>query len=92
MSMAGGYGLGSLSTGALLVPVGLLLLAFFMPNTQQIMDYKPPAGTYGAYMAQKIPALMQWKPLPVWALFIGALFALCLMYMTQVSEFIYFQF
>lgn len=92
VSMAGGYGLGSLSASALFVPAGLLLLAFFMPNTQQIMDYKPPAGTYGAYMAQKIPALMQWKPLPVWALFIGALFALCLMYMTQVSEFIYFQF
>jgi len=92
MSMAGGYGLGSLSASALLVPAGLLLLAFFMPNTQQIMDYKPPAGTYGAYMAQKIPALMQWKPVPVWALFIGTLFALCLMYMTQVSEFIYFQF
>lgn len=92
MSMAGGYGLGSLAASALVIPAGLLLLAFLMPNTQQIMSYKPPAGTYGAYVAVKIPAVLQWKPVPVWALFTGALFALCLMFMTQVSEFIYFQF
>jgi hypothetical protein len=76
----------------LLVSGGLLLLALIMPNTQQIMDYKPPVGTYGAYAAEKIPVMLRWKAIPVWALFSGALFALCLMFMTQVSEFIYFQF
>lgn len=92
MSMAGGYGLGSWSASALITPAGMLLLAVLMPNTQQIMDYKPPVGTYGAYAAEKIPAVLQWKPVSLWALYIGALFALCLMFMTQVSEFIYFQF
>ena len=91
-SMIGGYGPGSVTASALVVPAALLLLAFSMPNTQQIMSYTPPAGTYGAYMAKTIPSFLRWKPVLLWALYIGALFALCLMFMTQVSEFIYFQF
>ena len=90
--MAGANGLGSLSPDALAVPVGLLLFALTMPNTQQIMNYVPPQGTYGAYVARPVPALLHWKSTLPWAACTGLAFGLCLMFMTQISEFIYFQF
>ncbi len=90
--MAGANGLGSVSIEAFAVPVGLLLFAFFMPNTQQVMNYVPPEGTYGAHVARPIPPLMQWRPALPWAASAGVAFGLCLMFMTQISEFIYFQF
>jgi len=90
--MAGANGLGALSIDAFAVPVGLLLLAFVMPNTQQIMNYEPPKGTYGAHMARPIPALMHWNSALPWAAYAGLALGLCLMFMTQISEFIYFQF
>ncbi len=90
--MAGANGLGSLPIDAFAVPVGLLLFAFVMPNTQQVMNYVPPKGTYGAHMARPIPALMHWKSTLPWAAYTGLALGLCLMFMTQISEFIYFQF
>lgn len=90
--MTGANGLGSLPIDAFAVPVGLLLFAFIMPNTQQIMNYEPPQGTYGAYRAREVAPLLQWKPSMAWAAYAGAAFGLCLMFMTQISEFIYFQF
>ena len=90
--MFGANGLGSLPLDALVVPCGLLLFALVMPNTQQIMNYVPPQGTYGAYVARPIPTLMHWKSTLPWAAYTGLAFGLCLMFMTQISEFIYFQF
>ena len=83
LAVPGAWGGGSLS---------VLLLAFVMPNTQQIMNYVPPQGTYGAHVARPVPDLMQWRPALPWAAGAGLAFGLCLMFMTQISEFIYFQF
>jgi D-alanyl-lipoteichoic acid acyltransferase DltB (MBOAT superfamily) len=90
--MAGANGLGRLPADAIAVPVGLLLFALVMPNTQQIMNYEPPHGTYGAHQARPVPTLLQWKAAVPWAAYTGLAFCLCLMFMTQISEFIYFQF
>ena len=77
---------------ALGVVVPLLSLAWFAPNTQQLTGYVGPEGTYGSGIAEPGPAAIRWNGSAIWAVLIGMLFALCLMSMSRVSEFIYFQF
>ncbi|MCD6322109.1 MAG: MBOAT family protein [Clostridiales bacterium] len=97
--MSGQYGL-SLSNPALpvesltglAISVGLLLFAFFMPNTQQLTGYIGPAGAYRSYVPKHFAVFLQWKPSILWAVYTGILLALCLMGLSQISEFIYFQF
>ncbi|CAG1001432.1 Peptidoglycan O-acetyltransferase [Methylophilaceae bacterium] len=77
---------------ALLVALALLLLAWLAPNTQQITGYLGPEGAYGSGVAEPGPAVMRWNGSLIWAICIGSLFAVSLMLMSRVSEFIYFQF
>ena len=92
-SMSGHYGLGAIDKPLeWVVPFGILLLAFILPNTQQITCYVGPKGTYGTRLPQHASELLRWKPSSSWALYVGSLLALCLMSLSQVSEFIYFQF
>ncbi|MCK5529524.1 MAG: MBOAT family protein [Kiritimatiellae bacterium] len=70
----------------------LLLFAFFMPNTQQLTGYIGPSGDYRSYVPKNFAVFLQWKPSILWAVYTGVLLALCLMGLSQVSEFIYFQF
>ncbi len=77
---------------ALCTASSLLLLAWFAPNTQQITGYAGPEGAYGSTITEPDPAALSWSGSWRWAVFIGALFAVCLMLMSRVSEFIYFQF
>jgi D-alanyl-lipoteichoic acid acyltransferase DltB (MBOAT superfamily) len=92
-SMVGRYGVGEVDTlMAWVVPMGALLLAFLLPNTQQITGYVGPKGTYGAHLPERDAGILRWKPSGLWALYTGVLLALCLMSLSQVSEFIYFQF
>jgi alginate O-acetyltransferase complex protein AlgI len=68
-------------TGVILISASLLIV-WFAPNSMQIMAYahRESAGGLG--------------PLParLWAPAFGVVFALCLMSLTRVSEFLYFQF
>lgn len=92
-SMSGNYGLGEIDKPLeWVVPFGILLLAFILPNTQQITCYIGPKGTYGTHLPQHASKFLRWKPSSSWALYVGVLLALCLMSLSQVSEFIYFQF
>lgn len=91
-SMTGQNGFGTPSLAAFLVPAIFLLGAVILPNTQQITNYIPPAGTSDRHLARPIPEALRWKLSSQWAVYVGVLFALSLMFMTQVSEFIYFQF
>lgn len=92
-SMLGLYGMGEVKNPLdWAVPLGILLLAFFLPNTQQITSYVGPKGTYGAHLPKRAARVLCWKPSYPWALYTGILLALCLMSLSQVSEFIYFQF
>jgi D-alanyl-lipoteichoic acid acyltransferase DltB (MBOAT superfamily) len=93
VSLAGGHGLGApISPLALAVPVGLLLLAFFLPNTQEITRYVGPQGTYGTHLPERSAQALAWAPSALWSVSVGVLLALCLMSLSRVSEFIYFQF
>jgi hypothetical protein len=66
---------------------GLLAVAWFAPNTQEIMGKFKPA-------LERIerPGRLSWAPTPAWALLIGAVGTLSLLHLSRVSEFLYFQF
>ncbi len=68
-------------------------IAFFLPNTQQIMRlFEPalnfhPAQTVAAFTGEKC-----WRPNRQWALALGFIATLCLLSLNRPSEFLYFQF
>jgi len=78
--------------------IGLCLtFLWIMPNTQQWMRRFKPALNYhlGARPIPDIPRLfrhLQWRPTPLTAAFIGVLFALSILSLSRVKEFLYFQF
>jgi D-alanyl-lipoteichoic acid acyltransferase DltB (MBOAT superfamily) len=69
--------------------LGLLALAWFTPNTQQIMARAEP--TLGA-VAGNAPALLRWAPEPHWGLAIGAVAAVGLLSVSRGGAFLYWQF
>ena len=77
-----------------------LAIAWFLPNTQQVMARVEPAYRYGMQTLQDegVPWLMRtlaaafWRPNLRWAMATGFLFALAVMSLNRISEFLYFQF
>ena len=67
----------------------LLLLCWLAPNTQEITRYQGPAGTDASPSARVV---LTWRPTPAWGITVACLFALVLMNLSKVSEFLYFQF
>jgi D-alanyl-lipoteichoic acid acyltransferase DltB (MBOAT superfamily) len=74
--------------------LGLGLIAFFAPNTQEILPVieapmgKPESGQTAGPLRQAAI----WSPTPIWAVALGIVTALGILAMNQVSEFLYFQF
>jgi hypothetical protein len=66
----------------------LLALAWFAPNTQQIMARALP--TLETVSAS--PGLLRWAPVPRWGLAIGVVAAIGLLSVTRGGEFLYWQF
>ncbi|MBL8483755.1 MAG: MBOAT family protein, partial [Rhodocyclaceae bacterium] len=67
-------------------------IAFFMPNTQEIMRrYAPALDVADAPLAPSVVNL-RWRPRARWAAGIACLAALCVMSLARPSEFLYFQF
>jgi D-alanyl-lipoteichoic acid acyltransferase DltB (MBOAT superfamily) len=94
--MAGANGLGDSasvaeSARALLMVGALLLIAWFGPNTQQLVGYEGPAGSGDARPAVE-QARRTWQPTTRWAVLVGCLTAISFMSLSKVSEFLYFQF
>jgi D-alanyl-lipoteichoic acid acyltransferase DltB (MBOAT superfamily) len=77
---------------AMLVSFTLLAIAWIAPNTQQITSYIGPKGVYGSSDAGKTQTAFHWLASPRWAIATGCLLGITLMFMSKVSEFIYFQF
>lgn len=68
-------------------------LALFAPNTQQIMRlYRPALGAKALLGPPKKRRWMYWRARPYAAVLAGALFTTSLLALTQVSDFLYFQF
>lgn len=77
---------------ALLVAVAFLAIAWFAPNTQQITAYVPPASASETYVGALAPTRLRWRASGRWAFVVGCVFAISLMFLPKISEFIYFQF
>jgi alginate O-acetyltransferase complex protein AlgI len=79
------------SAQALLVIVAWLLVAWFAPNTQELLGYKGPDDD-AEYRPIMEGSGRSWQPTVRWALLIGCLIGISLMSLSKVSEFLYFQF
>ncbi|MEN8170085.1 MAG: MBOAT family protein [Pseudomonadota bacterium] len=71
----------------------LLLVVWFMPNTQQIMyNFKPAFETYANEIRPWVGRFPIWKPNVMWAAIIVMLAYASIKKLSSVSEFLYFQF
>lgn len=71
----------------------LLFIAFFLPNTQQIMrDYKPALQVYDHDLCVQRFTWVFWKPTLVHTLTISCVFYYSISHLTKVTEFLYFNF
>ena len=77
---------------ATVLPHVFLVIAWTAPNTQQLTAYVGPTGVYSSDDETETEKAGLWKFSPAWAVAVGCLFGVTLLFMTKVSEFIYFQF
>tara|TARA_R110002049_G_scaffold158067_1_gene323002 strand:+ start:895 stop:2412 length:1518 start_codon:yes stop_codon:yes gene_type:complete len=77
--------------GQILAILGLLIFTLISPNALQLTAsaFQPPNE---ASLPQPRASTLQWKPNLLWALFTALLFAISLLHLGQLSEFLYFQF
>jgi D-alanyl-lipoteichoic acid acyltransferase DltB (MBOAT superfamily) len=67
-------------------------IAFFLPNTQQIMRRFEPALDFTATEFRMFFANLCWRPSRAWAVSLGVVMILCLLSLNKPSDFLYFQF
>ncbi len=72
----------------------LFAVACFLPNTQQIMARVTPALPAAVELVRRdwLGRLLAWRPNAVWAVASGVALAMGILSLSQVSEFLYFQF
>ncbi|MDJ0511235.1 MAG: MBOAT family protein [Crocosphaera sp.] len=71
----------------------LFFIIIFLPNTQEIMkDYNPSILTYKIKERYPIPKWLQWHPNALWSVIIALFNFVCLIKLSKISEFLYFQF
>jgi len=70
----------------------LLLVAWVLPNTQEVLARARQVGGGGRTAAGKRWSWLSWYPNGVWASVISLMLTVCLLEMSEVSEFLYFQF
>jgi alginate O-acetyltransferase complex protein AlgI len=70
----------------------ILLFIMFMPNTQQFMsNYEPALDAYKGNLTQK-EGWIRWRPTVFWSVVIIIMFIFSIHEMSNISEFLYFQF
>lgn len=78
---------------ALIWIVSLLAIVWLFPNTQQIMaQYKPAFEIYTTEIKPVRWSIFQWKPNLVWAGISALICIYAILNLTNVSDFLYFQF
>jgi D-alanyl-lipoteichoic acid acyltransferase DltB (MBOAT superfamily) len=71
----------------------LLLIAITMPNTQQfVINYNPTIKSDNELIVMNKLIKVQWRPTLFWSLYISTLFIISIFYLSENSEFLYFQF
>ncbi len=90
-----------LNAGAIGVPVVAdavkqvlagLFIVWALPNTQQILTRFRPSLERGAWNQSDVPTIFRWAPTTAWAIGVGGLLFVCLVYLRALSTFLYFQF
>lgn len=88
-----GMGRVGLEKDAILWSVALLLVVWFLPNTQQIMArYKPAFEIYPGEIKSVRYRILQWRPTIGWLSLVAVGATLSIFSLVKVSEFLYFQF
>lgn len=73
----------------------LFLIACLAPNTQEIMARVAaalPGAAAAATAGARLAARLSWRPNGAWAVGTGLALTVCILSLSQVSEFLYFQF
>ena len=71
----------------------LLAIVWFAPNTQEIMSrYRPALQTYANLKWGSYPKWAYWRPDLRWSFFSAVVASAAVLGLTQISEFLYFQF
>jgi alginate O-acetyltransferase complex protein AlgI len=68
------------------------LIAFWAPNTQQIMARYEPALDFDPKEDANPRAAREWRPSVAWSVALGLLAAACVLSLNRPTEFLYFQF
>lgn len=94
MAGIGGTGLGasSVSLEGWLWLAGLLVLAWFFPNTQQITARFQPSLEKIEPLTRGWWARLAWEPDRKWSFACALLFLLAVLQLSKITEFLYFQF
>jgi alginate O-acetyltransferase complex protein AlgI len=69
----------------------LLLIVWFLPNTQQIMS-RLSSSQINQIAKPFINKFFYWKPNNLWAVIIASLATICILKLIEPNEFLYFQF
>ena len=69
-----------------------LVIAFFTPNTQQIMKRFNPVLNSGVVNESTEATKILWRPTLIWAVAMGGLLLISVTSLTRVSSFLYYQF
>lgn len=85
-----GGGVNFIETWFWIIAAGLV--AFFAPNTQEIMGYFEPALPEGGRRNFQPARRLWWTPRRLTAIVVGILFGLGLLALSRPTEFLYFQF
>ena len=73
---------------------GLLLIIWFVPNSQELLlRFQPALDSPGKReLANRPPRWWEWQPNRLWAICVSALFGIAVMHLCKITEFLYFQF
>ena len=90
----GGYLAHEHITGVLWLLISLLVI-WYWPNTQQLLSHYQPCYeksgvTNKSNGSWKLP--LKWRPTPLWAVTLSIVTIISLLSLSQISEFLYFQF
>ncbi len=73
--------------------IAMLVMVWFMPNTQQIMArYRPALETCVGQIKRPRFSLLAWRPTVGWAVIIGGMAVVSVVFASRVNEFLYYQF
>lgn len=93
-AVSGNVALGVFDPRAALSIIACFLVAWFFPNTQQIMcKFKPCIENYlSGHTTWAVPSIFVWKPTFIYAILTGLVFCYVVTSLGNNAEFLYFQF